>query len=214
MPDVRFTVERVAAARFAASPTISIELAIENAPAGERIDSILLRAQVRIEAADRAYDAAERERLREVFGGAAEWERGLRGLLWAPVTLVVPRFAGRTLVEVAVPCPFDPRGAATKYLQALSGADVPLALLFGGTIFHVDDTEALRAAPVRLDVEARARMSLAVYRDAIAEHGGGVASIDVATETFERLSRYRTERGARSWDETIASLLPREERPS
>ncbi len=115
---------------------------------------------------------------------------------------------------MAVPCPFDPRAAATKYFQALSGADVPIALLFSGTIFHADESGALRVTPVPLELEARARMSLAVYREAITEHGAGSASIDMASDTFERLSRYRVKHGARSWDETIASLLPRDEQPS
>ena len=48
---------------------------------------------------------------------------------------MVPSFTGSIEVDVPVPCTYDLEIAATSYFHALDEGDIPLVLLFSGTVF-------------------------------------------------------------------------------
>ena len=48
---------------------------------------------------------------------------------------MVAGFAGETEVDLPVACTYDFEVAAAKYLHALGDGEVPLLLLFSGTVF-------------------------------------------------------------------------------
>src|SRR5205823_4123563 len=100
---------------------------------------VLLDVQIRIAARRRAYDPGAHERLFELFGPVADWGTTLRTFPWTRATLVVPPFEGSTVVHLDVPCSYDLDVAASRYLDALEDGEVPLELLFSGSVFYAED---------------------------------------------------------------------------
>jgi uncharacterized protein DUF6084 len=207
-PELEFRVEDVEAAEHAAVPTLCFRLHVD---AGEwEIRSLALNVQLRIDAARRAYDDAERTGLFELFGASRDWGRSLRGLRWTTTSLNVPGFAGATTVDLAVPCTYDFDVVATKYLHALSGGEVPLELLFSGTVFFAGPGGRLQVAHLPWDREARCELPVQVWRDAVDRAFPGTAWLRVRRDVFDRLQAYKSERALLTWDATLEELLPDE----
>ena len=133
MPDLRFQVE---SAEVAPTPAMSLGLAIVNACAGERIQSIALTVQVQIEPARRRYSDAEGRALGDLFGERVRWSTTVRPLFWTTINAVVPGFTGNTRFDLQVPFTLDPNIGAAKYLRALEGGEVPITLLFSGRVIY------------------------------------------------------------------------------
>lgn len=205
MTDLAFRVTEASAVEHAATPGLALRVAVTAHP-GVVVDAILLRSQVRIEVARRQYATAERERLRELFGGEDTWARSAKSLLWALVTSFVPVFEREILVDVVVPCSFDFAAQATRYLHALSDGDVPISVQFSGTVFHRTDA-GLGAAPIPWDREASFRVPVNLLRRIVDEHFPGAAVLGVERDVFERLDDYRRGRGLRTLGEAIDRLL-------
>jgi hypothetical protein len=203
-PALGFTVESAEAVRHTAAPTIALRLRIES---DGDVRSLMLQAQLRIAAPDRAYDAATQERLRDLFGDPADWGRTLRSLLWTQTTLLVPPFSGSTTVDLQVPCTYDFEVAAAKYLHALEDGDVPLELLFSGTLFYAAEDGSLRTARISWESEAAFRMPVAVWREAVDRAFPGSAWLRVHRELFDRLAAYRSRRMLPTWDAVVEELL-------
>jgi hypothetical protein len=207
-PQLDFSIEGVEAAEHTAVPTLCFRLHVD---AGDsEIRSIALNVQVRIDAARRAYDDAERTGLFELFGASRDWGRSLRGLKWTTTSLNVPGFSGATTVELAVPCTYDFDVVATKYLHALSGGEVPLELLFSGTVFFAGPGGRLQVAHLPWDREARCELPVQVWRDAVDCAFPGTAWLRVRRDVFDRLQAYKSERALLTWDATLEELLPDE----
>jgi hypothetical protein len=66
MPDLDFAVVGAEVQPFAAVPTLLFKLSLRNAAPGEQIHAIMLRAQIRLEARQRQYDAETKSRLLEL----------------------------------------------------------------------------------------------------------------------------------------------------
>ena len=64
-------------------PLLHFKLEVTNTPATQRIHSAMLQAQMQIESTRRTYDAAEKEKLVELFGTPERWGQTLRTRLWA-----------------------------------------------------------------------------------------------------------------------------------
>ncbi|WP_067180422.1 DUF6084 family protein [Microtetraspora niveoalba] len=205
-PTLRITVEGVEAAEFAAVPTLRFHARIGAAGPAE-IRSLDLRAQVRIAAAHRSYDAAARERLAELFGPPADWGRTLRSLLWTHATARVPAFRdGSCAAEIPVTCTYDFEVVAAKYLHALPDGEVPLEFLFSGTIFYLDGG-LLRAARVPWDTEARFTMPVRVWKDLMDHYFPGSAWLRLDRSVFDRLYAYRVRNTLPGWDDVVSALL-------
>ena len=86
-------------------------------------------------------------------------------MLWTHASVVVPPFTGTTVVDLPVPCSFDFNVAATKYFHALEDGEVPLCLLFSGTIFYSDDDGFLQVSQIPWEKEASFRLPVSVWKD-------------------------------------------------
>src|SRR5260221_356811 len=120
MPDLRFIVESAEVVHYAAAPLLAFKLQIANNRREEIIHTVALRAQIQIEATRRKYDAAEQERLLDLFGEPDRWGQTLRTMLWTHASVVVPRFTGSVLADIPVPSTFDFNVAATKYFHGVT----------------------------------------------------------------------------------------------
>src|ERR1700748_3134812 len=136
MPELSFTIEQASVLAFAASPTIAFQLHIANAVEDQAIHTIALNCQIQIEVTRRRYSSEEQQQMLDLFGEPNRWSQTLRNLLWTNVSVILPGFKGRTQTELRVPCSFDFNVAATKYFEGLVGGEVPLNILFSGTVFY------------------------------------------------------------------------------
>ncbi len=206
VPDLAFAVEGVEAVRFAAVPTLGFRLRVASA-GGEPIRSLALTVQVRIAATRRSYDEESQARLLELFGQPAQWGQTLRSLLWTQTTLLVPAFTGSTLVELPVPCTYDFEVAATKYLHALRDGDVPLELLFSGTVFFVTAGGTLQVAQIPWDKELAHPLPVRVWKETMDHYFPGTAWVRLRRETFDRLHAYRARNAFPTWEAAVEALL-------
>ncbi|MBA3428507.1 MAG: hypothetical protein H0U07_08050 [Actinobacteria bacterium] len=166
-----------------------------------------LNAQLRLDATRRSYEPGDEKLLVELFGRRERWGQTLRSLLWTHATVTVPRFVGETRVELHVPATYDFEVVAAKYLNALSGGDVPLELLFSGTLFFPGADGRLQAAPISWELEARTVLPVSVWREAIDNAFPGSAWLRVSQDSFDRLWSYRAQRALPSWEATLDGLL-------
>ena len=204
-PELRFTVLGVAPERPAAAPTLRFSLGID--AGGAAVRSVMLEIQLRIAATQRGYDAAEQAKLAELFGAPHRWADTLRGLLWTQATLVVPPFDGSTVADLYVPCTYDFEVAAAKYLAALGDGDVPLELLFSGTVFYAGPAGALQVSRISWSAEAAHRLPVRVWREAIDGHFPHSAWLRLDRDAFDRLAAFKAARTLPSWEAALDVLL-------
>lgn len=205
-PELAFAVEGSAAEPYAAVPTLVFRLRIER-KGGGAVRSIGLNTQIRIAATRRAYDDRARERLAEVFGRGDQWARGLRSLHWVNVTTQVPAFTDGTTVEVSVACTYDFEVTTAKYFHALEEGEIPLELLFSGTMFYAGEDGALRIAHIPWEKEAEHRMPVSVWREMMDRYFPGSAWLRLDRDRFDRLHAYRRSHGLLTWEDTVDALL-------
>lgn len=208
MPDLTFRVEQAEAVPFAAAPLLAFKVLVENANAAEGIHTVALRAQIQIDVTRRRYSPAEQEQLLDLFGTPHRWSQTLRPMLWTHASIVIPPFTGQTLVDLHVPCTFDFNIAATKYFHALSDGEVPLQLLFSGTVFHADPRGVLQVAPISWDKEARFRLPVRVWKEMMDFYYPNSAWLGLRRDVFERLLQYKVRHGIPTWEQTLESILP------
>jgi hypothetical protein len=207
MPDLEITVEKAEVVPFAASPTLGFKLRVQNADAAEAIHTVVLRCQIQIEVSRRRYTASDQERLRDLFGEPERWGQTLRNLHWMNATAVVPQFSGVTSVDLEVPCTFDFSIATTKYFHGLSEGDIPVCLMFSGTVFYADPEGALQVAPISWTKETRFRLPLKVWKDMMDTYYPNTAWLCLRRDVFEDLQRFKVERGIPTWEQAIELML-------
>lgn len=207
MPELSFQVEGAEVVLFAASPLLSFKLSIANADAGERIQSVALRCQIQIETTKRHYTAEEKERLRDLFGEPERWGHTLRAMLWTHATAIVTAFDGSTLVDLQVPCTFDFNVAATKYFAGLESGEVPLNLMFSGTVFYEGGERGLQAVQIPWDREAHFRLPVRIWEEMMEHYYPNSAWLRLRRDVFDRLYRYKVRRGIPTWEQTMEELL-------
>jgi Family of unknown function (DUF6084) len=205
-PDLAFSVEGAEPLRFAAVPTLSFRVGIERL-SGAPVRSIALNVQIRIAATRRSYDRATQERLIELFGGPEVWGRGLRSLPWTHAIGQVAPFDDSTLLGLEVACTYDFEVAASKYLHALRDGDVPLELLFSGTVFYAGEEGRLQVALVPWEKEADYRMPIQVWRGMMDHYFPNSAWLRLNRDSFDRLYAYRSRNALPSWERTVDALL-------
>jgi hypothetical protein len=187
-------------------PTLRFPLEIE-AERDRPIRSILLDVQIQLAARRRGYGAEETDRLLELFGAPERWSTTLRTLLWTRTTLVVPPFTGSTVVDLDVLCTYDLDVTAARYFAALEDGDVPLELLFSGTVFFAGAAGALQVARIPWDHEVQTLLPIAVWREAMDRHFPGAAWLRLGRSAFDRLYAYKAKHAFESWDAAIETLL-------
>jgi hypothetical protein len=213
MPDLSFQVERAEVAQFAAAPLLLFKLRIVQRAAPVPIHAIALRCQVRIEPARRRYGASEGERLLDLFDTPDRWGQTLRPMLWAHTSAVVGPFNDSIVVDLPVPCTFDFNVGATKYFYALEEGEVPLSLLFSGTVFHEVEEAGLQVAQVPWEKDATFRLPVAVWREMMERYYPNSAWLCLPRDVFDRLYRYKCGQRFLTWEQALESLLPPEKTP-
>ena len=200
-----FSVLDVTAEPYAASPQLTCRLRIEEST-GRRVHAIALRCQVRIEPKRRRYEPAEQDALRGLFGTPERWGDTLKAFQWMQANATVQGFTGETETELALPCTYDLEVSGARYLHALDAGDVPLNLLFSGTIF-TKGTTGFEVEQVPWACEARWRLPVRVWRDMIDAFFPNSGYVRVSGDVLKELAAYRARHDLISWDETMRRLL-------
>ena len=212
MPDLRIQIPESRVVPFAAVPTIAFQLQIENAEANEVIHTIALRCQLQIETTRRGYTPEEQTRMNDLFGNPERWGQTLRNLLWMHISLVVPHFEGaKTTVDMHVPCTFDFNVASTKYFDGLNSGDIPLLMLFSGTVFYASEENALQVAPISWELEARHKLPVQIWREMMSVYYPNTVWLNLHRDAFERLNRFKSEHGIPTWEQAIEQALSSED---
>ena len=206
MPDLDFRIEGAEVEEFAAVPSLSFKLRIENLES-EPIRSVALNTQVRIAARRRHYEAAEQDRLRELFGEPSGWGSTLQSLLWTHNVLQVPRFSGSTVVDMPVTCTYDLEVVASKYFYALERGEVPLEFLFSGTVFYAAEGGLLQTARISWEKEAEYRMPVRLWKEMMDHYFPNSAYVRLRKDAFDELYDYKVRNGLPTWEAAVESLL-------
>jgi len=211
MPDLSFQIEGASVLPFAAAPTLAFRLQVSNASANETIHTIALRCQIQIEVTRRRYTPEEQERMLDLFGTPDRWSQTLRSLLWTNLNIVIPAFAGAsTVVDLPVACTFDFNVAATKYFDGLTEGDIPLNILFSGTVFYALPDFGLQVAPISWEQEAKFKLPVKVWREMMDFYYPNSVCISLRRDVFDRLYRYKMQHGIPTWEQTLEEVLPME----
>ncbi|GID94643.1 hypothetical protein Adi01nite_40550 [Amorphoplanes digitatis] len=190
---------------YAAAPQLTARLRIAEGT-GLRIHAIALRCQVRIEPQRRRYDEGEQQDLRGLFGERARWTETLKPFLWMQCNTTVQGFTGRTEIDLALPCTYDLEVIGSQYLNALDAGDVPLTLLFSGTVFTRGET-GFGVEQIPWECEARHDLPVGVWRQMISLYFPNTGWLRLDSEVLARLAAYRARHGMTSWEETVEKLL-------
>lgn len=191
--------------RHAASPTLLFRLQITEL-SRVRIQAVALRCQIRIEPQRRRYSAEEAERLTDLFGEPSRWSETLKPMQFAYVDRIIPGFVGRTEVDLPVVCTYDLEVASSRYFDALSEGDIPLLLLFSGTVFYEGEA-GFTVEQIPWHKEASYRMPVAVWRELMDLYFPGSGWLRLRRDTIERLARFKSRRALPTWDDVLTTLL-------
>lgn len=205
MPDLRFQVESVEATPNAAAPLLTFKVRATDSEMLP-IHSIALRVQLQIEPPRRRYTPAEQENLKELFGEPERWSKSVRPLLWTNLSINVPAFDGSTIIDVGVPCTFDFNVAITKYIYGLEAGEIPVTLLFSGTIFHAGRV-GLQVAQIPWDREAAYRLPVQLWKDMMDIYFPNTAWLCLHRDVFEKLYNFKAQRGFPTWEQALERIL-------
>ena len=211
MPDLGFHIEGVEVVALAATPTITFKLRVTNRDPRESIQSVTLRCQIQFEVTRRRYAAEEQQKLRDLFGEPERWSQTLKNLLWTHVSVNIPPFQDTTVVDVPVPCTFDFNVAATKYFHGLAEGEVPLCVMFSGSVFYSTQGGGMQVSPISWEQEARYRLPIQVWRDMMNAYYPASAWLCLRRDVFERLYDYKVRNGIPTWEEALENMLAAEE---
>jgi hypothetical protein len=205
LPDLHFQVEDAFPTPNAAVPQLTFKVLITNREP-EPIHSIALRAQVQIEPVRRRYTPAEQERLQELFGEPERWSKSVHPLLWTNANVTVTAFTGSTVIDIPVPCTFDFNVAITKYIYGLEGGELPISLLFSGTVFHAGQV-GLQIAQIPWDREARYKLPIRAWKEMMDQHYPNTAWLCIQRDVFDRLAEYKARNNIATWEQALERAL-------
>ena len=207
MPELNFQVEGVEVVSHAVAPLLNFKLRISCSDPAEFIQNIALRCQVQIETTRRRYSPEDRARLKDLFGEPDRWNQTLRTMLWTHTTAIVPPFSGTTVADLPVPCTFDFNVAATKYFDGLEDGEVPLALLFSGSVFYRDSQGDLQVTQIPWDKETQHRLPVQIWHKMMDLYYPNSAWLRVRRDLYDRLCTFKVRHGIPTWEQTIEQLL-------
>ncbi len=191
--------------RYAAVPSFDLDLRISET-SGEKVDAIALRVQIRIEPFRRPYSDDEAERLHDLFGERIRWADTLKPLQFTTISTMVPGFTGSIEVQLPVPFTYDLQIASTRYFSSLDDGEIPLLLLFSGTIFGSADGR-MRVQQVPWSKETTFRLPVSQWREAVDAHFPDTTWITMTRQTLDELGRYKSRHALPTWDATLLALL-------
>jgi hypothetical protein len=189
----------------AAVPTLMLRLRIAETT-GATVHALALRTQIRIEPQRRHYNADEEVRLYELFGDTPRWGDSLRPFLWTHVSTMVTGFSGSTEIDLPVECTYDFEVAAAKYLHALDGGDIPLLLLFGGSVF-TKGRLGFAPEPVAWNCDASFPLPVATWRAVMDLYYPNSGWLRLGRDTLDALQQFKATQGLPTWDQALERLL-------
>jgi hypothetical protein len=190
---------------YALAPLLSFKVRITESD-GEPVHAVALRCQIRVEPRRRRYSPAEEERLLDLFGEPSRWGESLNPFLFANVSHIVPAFSGSVDVDLPVPCTYDFEVAAAKYFSGLETGEIPLLLLFSGTVFSRGET-GFSVQQIPWHHESTYRLPVSVWRELMDLHFPNSGWIRVRRDTLDALQRFKATRALTSWDQALEELL-------
>lgn len=208
MSSYTFTALDIFAEPWAASPQLTARLRIEEST-GQVVHAIALRCQVRIEPQRRGYGSAEADSLQALFGERDRWSQTLKPFLWMQCSTTVQGFRGSCEVDLPLPCSYDFDVVGSRYLHALSDGEVPVSLMFSGTVFTKGVT-GFGVEQVPWDCDASYRMPVSVWRQMMDLYYPNTGWIRLDHDLLAELAGYRARHGLTSWEETLERLLAAE----
>ena len=194
--------------KYAVAPSMSLTLRIAET-SGVKVDAIALRCQIRIEPTRRRYSDAEAERLNDLFGDTQRWADTLKPLQFTTLSIMVPGFAGAVEIDLPVMLSYDLEIGSTRYFAGLESGEIPLLLLFSGTVFCTAADGRLQVQQVPWSKEASYRLPVSVWREAVDVHFPNSAWIRMSLQTLDELQQFKTRNALPTWDATLAALLDR-----
>lgn len=207
MHEVHIQVTGVEAAARSLTPLFHFQLRIEVSPGTDRIQALLLNAQVQLECPQRSYTSVEKEKLLELFGTPDQWGQTLRNRLWTHANTTVGAFIGSTQANLPVPCTYDLNVGTAKYFHALEGGEVSLLFLFSGSLFYVTPEGRLQVEPISWNTECVYRLPVQAWRDLMERHYPNSAWLCLSSEMLERLCAFKRQHALSDWEQTMELLL-------
>jgi len=214
MPDLNFKVTGAESVPYSAAPLLNLKVQVTNAHENESIQSVMLRCQIQIETVRRQYSSEEQAKMFELYGEPARWGQTLRTLLWTHASIAVKPFTGSTIVDLPVPCTFDFNVATTKYFDAIEDGEIPLCILFSGTVFYHDGDGALQVAQISWEKEANYRLPITVWKQMMEHYYPNSAWLNIRKDVFDKLQEYKMRRSIPSWEQAFESLLMERRHPA
>ncbi|MEN8583231.1 hypothetical protein B1A87_015225 [Arthrobacter sp. KBS0703] len=205
MTELTFGVVDIQPEPYAAAPQLTARLRLTEAT-GAVVHAIALRCQVRILPQRRGYEPEEEDGLLDLFGDRGRWPTTLKSFLWMQCSTMVQGFTGSTEVDLPLPCTFDFDVAAAKYLHALRGGEIPLELLFSGTVF-TKGAAGFGVEQVPWDLEASYRLPVAAWHRLMDQYFPNAGWIRLDRDVLAALSHYKSARGLTSWEAAVEALL-------
>lgn len=193
MPDLKFEILSAEVKPYAILPTLAFKLQITNETENEEVYAAALKCQVMIEAVKRTYNKESKDKLHELFGEPFRWDETLRSFFWTIVNIPVPRFTGKTIIEVTIPCSEDQALAAGKYFYAVEDGNVPLAFLFSGTLFYKDADENLQVILVPWEKEALYKMPAHLWQEMMETYFPNSRWLRIRKNMYDKLVRYKAQ---------------------
>ncbi|MBX6381574.1 MAG: hypothetical protein IRZ07_01175 [Microbispora sp.] len=190
---------------YAASPTLVFRLRVTD-PSPEGVHAVALRCQIRIEPRRRPYGPREAALLADLFGEPARWGDTLRPVQFALAQAMVPSFTGSTEFDLPVPCGYDTEVAAGRYFASLDDGEIPLLLLFSGTVL-ARSGGGVSVRQIPWHCETRHRLPVAVWRETIDAVFPGCGWLRLRRDTVREILRFKSEHVLATVDEAVAALL-------
>lgn len=206
MPDLHFQVDGVEVAEFAAVPTLTFGLRIENREP-DFVRSVMLQTQIRIAPHQRPYSQQEQARLFELFGAPSRWGETVKGFLWMQHVALIPSFTDQVLVDLPVVCTYDFEIMSAKYFHPLEAGEVPLEFLFSGTVFYQGAKGNLQTVQIPWDKEATYRLPVRIWKQMMERYFPGSAWLRIRKDAFDRLYLYKIRHGLASWEAVFEELF-------
>jgi hypothetical protein len=206
MADLSFEIVGARAEPYAAVPTLVFALQMTETT-GQAIHAIALRCQIQIEPNRRSHSSAEQAKLLEMFGQPGRWADTVKPFLWTHASLMVTGFAGAKTVDLPMTFTYDFEVTAAKYFAALDDGEIPLLVLFSGTIFTAGSGTGFMVERVPWEKEATFRLPVRLWREVMDRYFPGSAWIRVQRESLDALQRFKAEHALPTWDDALAALL-------
>jgi hypothetical protein len=211
MPSLVFDCTGAGPERFAVALTLTFKVRIAET-SGDPVHAIALRCQIRIEPQRRRYTPAEPEGLVELFGGPERWGDTLKPMQFATVSAMVGGFAGSTEIDLQVPCSYDLEVAAGKYFDALADGEVPLLLLFSGTVFSKGEG-GFSVQQLPWESETTWRLPARTWRALMDLYFPNQGWVRLHHDVIDGLRRYKAAGAYPTFDAAVSSLLEKVSSP-